>query len=185
MNAKTYTTAVVIIPPESIWPPIQALRQQHDRNVRRWMPHITLLYPFRPREAFAGLIAPLSQACASLAPFDVTFSTVSVFQHGRSSATVWLAPEPVAPIIALQTALWRVVPDCDDTRRRDGFTPHLSVGQSRGQGAGAKLRNALQVDWEPLTFTVTEVCLISRGEPPDDVFRVDSSVRIGTRHTLE
>lgn len=185
MNSKTYTTAVVIIPPESIWLPIQALRQRYDRNVRRWMPHITLLYPFRPREAFASLVTPFSHVCALLAPFDITFSNMSVFQHGCGSATIWLAPEPAMPLIALQTALWRVAPDCDDTRQRDGFTPHLSVGQARGQGAGTKLRDSLQVDWQPLTFTVTEVCLISRGEPPDDVFRVDSSVRIGTGDTLE
>jgi hypothetical protein len=40
---------LVIIPPEAVWEPIQAIRRRHDRKLRRWMPHITLLYPFRPR----------------------------------------------------------------------------------------------------------------------------------------
>ena len=47
MPNKTHTTAVVLIPPESVQPPIQAIRSVHDRNFLRWMPHITLLYPFR------------------------------------------------------------------------------------------------------------------------------------------
>jgi 2'-5' RNA ligase superfamily len=56
MEQKTHQTAVVLIPPEAVWPPIQALRQQYDRHVRRWMPHITLLYPFRPREEFERIV---------------------------------------------------------------------------------------------------------------------------------
>ncbi|MBI5480461.1 MAG: 2'-5' RNA ligase family protein [Deltaproteobacteria bacterium] len=46
---KTHHTAVVIIPPGEIWGPIQAIRQRHDQQFHRWMPHITPLYPFRPR----------------------------------------------------------------------------------------------------------------------------------------
>ena len=52
MSQKTHTTAAVLIPPEDVWGPIQAIRREHDRQFRRWMPHITLLYPFRPREQF-------------------------------------------------------------------------------------------------------------------------------------
>lgn len=41
MPAKTHRTAVVAMPPPEVWEPIQAIRRQHDRNVQRWMPHIT------------------------------------------------------------------------------------------------------------------------------------------------
>ena len=50
MPVKTHHTAVVAMPPPEVWEPIQAIRRQHDRNVHRWMPHITLLYPFMPHE---------------------------------------------------------------------------------------------------------------------------------------
>jgi hypothetical protein len=40
---KTHKTAVVVIPPDDLWAPIQALREKYDRHFRRWMPHITLL----------------------------------------------------------------------------------------------------------------------------------------------
>lgn len=54
-SPKTHKTAVVLIPPEECWPPIQAIRQEHDRHVRRWMPHMTMIYPFRPKEQFATM----------------------------------------------------------------------------------------------------------------------------------
>ena len=52
MHQKTHQTPVVIIPPKEIWASIQSIRQQHDTNYRRWMPHITLIYPFRPKAEF-------------------------------------------------------------------------------------------------------------------------------------
>ena len=41
-----HKTAAVIITPEDVWGPIQAIRQKHDSKVGRWMPHVTLTYPF-------------------------------------------------------------------------------------------------------------------------------------------
>ena len=52
MTQVTHKTALVVIPPESAWPPIQAIRAEHDRKVGRWMPHITLVYPFLPAGEF-------------------------------------------------------------------------------------------------------------------------------------
>ena len=53
--SKVYTTAVVIIPPEKIWETIQKIRRTYDRQFHRWMPHITLLYPFKPQSYFKEL----------------------------------------------------------------------------------------------------------------------------------
>ena len=39
---KTHQSAVVLIPPREVWAPIQAIRREHDRHLRRWMPHVTL-----------------------------------------------------------------------------------------------------------------------------------------------
>jgi len=65
MQALDHKTAAVIIPPEDVWEPIQAIRQRHDRKVGCWMPHITLFYPFLPRSRFgrtAGEIATVRNA---------------------------------------------------------------------------------------------------------------------------
>jgi len=181
MSEKTHTTAVVLIPPEAVWEPIQAIRRAHDRQVRRWMPHVTLLYPFRPREAFDALGPALAAACRAVEPFEVTLSAFRHFSHGRRRFTLWLAPEPLEHMRQLQEALWRAVPDYDDVRRhRGGFTPHLSVGQVRGVQTLRELLASLEATWQPLVFRAAEVSLIWRGEPPDDVFRVDRTLPLGS-----
>ena len=58
-NTKTICAAAVIIPPQEIWRPIQAMRARYDRHFARWMPHITLAFPFRPREEFESLVLDL------------------------------------------------------------------------------------------------------------------------------
>jgi 2'-5' RNA ligase len=134
MDKKTYTTAVVLIPPAELWEPIQVIRRVHDRHIRRWMPHITLLYPFRACEEFAGLAEQFSAVCGDVEPFRVDLVEMRWFQHRPGSYTLWLAPEPREVLVRLQALLGNIVPDCDDvTRHRDGFTPHLSIGQVRGE----------------------------------------------------
>ncbi len=178
--SKTHTTAVVSIPPVELWPPIQAIRQQYDRHFRRWMPHITLLYPFRPHTEFDGLAEGFAKICRDIQPFGVALTGIRVFRHRRAQFTLWLAPEPMEPWRHLQAALGRLVPDCDDvTRHHQGFTPHLTVGQIQGEAEMEHLHRALQATWRPLTFTAQAVSLIWRGEPPDDIFRVACRVPLG------
>jgi RNA 2',3'-cyclic 3'-phosphodiesterase len=180
VQRKTFTTAVVLIPPSEVQPAIQAMRQVHDRHFKRWMPHITLVYPFRPRHEFDQLAERFAAACEAIEPFQVELVEMRFFQHRRDSFTLWLAPEPKEALIRLQAILGSVVPDCDDVvRHRDGFTPHLSTGQVRGERQMLALQRILQAAWQPIAFTAHEVSLIWRGEPPDDVFRVGQAVRLG------
>jgi poly(A) polymerase len=60
--AKSHHSAVVIIPPEEVWEPIQALRRKYDRQIHRWMPHINLLYPFVAEQHFQEVM-PLAAIC--------------------------------------------------------------------------------------------------------------------------
>jgi 2'-5' RNA ligase len=180
MECKTQTTAVVLIPPAELWEPIQAIRRRHDRNVRRWMPHVTLIYPFRPRDQFEHLAEAFAPVCRAIEPFQMVLSELRCFEHGHGSHTLWLSPEPRAPLLELQSSLRRIVPDCDDVSAFEGgFTPHLSVGQAIGREAMMRLSTALQAAWSPLAFPVKEVSLIARGEPPDDVFRVVETIALG------
>ena len=83
-------------------------------------------------------------------------------------------------MVRLQAALEAAVPDCDDvSAHRDGFTPHLSVGQVQGHEAMKELQAELQVSWQPLTFVADKVSLIWRGQPPDDIFRIDRNICLG------
>jgi RNA 2',3'-cyclic 3'-phosphodiesterase len=180
MSKKTYTTAVVLIPPAEVWEPIQNIRRAHDRHLQRWMPHITLLYPFREREEFAGLAEQFAAVCRDVEPFHLDLLEMRCFQHRRESYTLWLAPEPRDPLVQLQARLGKIVPDCDDViRHGDGFTPHLSVGQVRGTRQMITLQEELQTGWQPIGFTVRAITLIWRHEPPDDVFRSAQIVKLG------
>jgi len=179
---KTHRTAAVIIPPRAVWDPIQAIRRQHDRQFRRWMPHITLLYPFRPRSEFEKLSLEFAKVCADLEPFEVELADFDSFKHSKGSRTIWLAPLPQEPLIRLHHALARVVPECNDTALfPGGFKPHLSVGQTRGIRSEFLIKS-LRRDWRPLRFSVPAIHLIWRGEKPDDIFRVGMSVPLGPGH---
>jgi 2'-5' RNA ligase len=166
-----------------VWPSIQAIRERYDRHAYRWvMPHITLLYPFRPQAEFPLLTEQLRMACRTLVPFLVCLKAFRYFDHGRGSYTLWLAPEPEHAVKQLQGVLQGVVPDCDDVSRyAQGFTPHLSVAQARGQAMLERLKDDLQAAWQPLSFEAAAVQLIWRNTPPDDVFRVGSTIPLGTQ----
>jgi 2'-5' RNA ligase len=178
---KTHHTAVVLIPPPKVWEPIQAIRRVHDKQVRRWMPHITLLYPFRPLEELPAMARSLTTALRPLAPFPVELEALHFFRHGPRSHTIWLAPEPAGPLVALEAALRAAAPDCDEQARHEGgFHPHLSVGQFGGRAEEVPaFIDSLSAGWRPLRFVASVVSLIARGDPPDDVFAVEAEVPLG------
>jgi len=175
---KTPTAAVVWIPPESQWEPIQAIRRRYDRHLARWMPHMTLLYPFRPREDFDAIEPALRQACAQLPPFEAELREVRSFEHSAHSHTMWIAPEPSAAFQELQSVLQAAVPDCNDVSNYSGgYTPHLSVGQSHGPPELPRRMADVRSGWSPVRVQVSEVAMIHRvGET---AFVVDRNVRLG------
>jgi poly(A) polymerase len=176
--SKTPTAAVVWIPPETEWEPIQAIRKRYDRHFARWMPHVTLLYPFRPREQFDQVEPLLREALKEIPPFEADLREVRSFQHGPQSHTMWISPEPSAAFRELQSVLQAKVPDCDDvTKYESGFTPHLSVGQSHGPPELQRRLADVRASWSPKRVPVKDVALIARiGET---AFFVDRTIPLG------
>jgi len=174
----TPTTAVVLIPPRVAWEPIQAIRRVHDRQVSRWMPHVTLLYPFWPAARFDEAAVRLAEACAGIATFGVTLVRFRSFAHSPRRFTIWLEPDPREPLVRLQTALQAAFPECDaQSRFPGGFTPHLSVGQAQGEGGLETLLDRIRPGWRPLRLDVTEVSVIARDERGP--FEVIRTARLG------
>eukprot|EP01116_Phalansterium_solitarium_P001246 TRINITY_DN11023_c0_g1_i1.p2 TRINITY_DN11023_c0_g1~~TRINITY_DN11023_c0_g1_i1.p2 ORF type:complete len:296 (-),score=81.44 TRINITY_DN11023_c0_g1_i1:198-1046(-) len=179
---KVVKTAVVIIPPESVWGPIQRIRELHDKSYRRWMPHINLLYPFVSQSSFDDVLPALKQALSAFQPFQVTLAAFEHFTH-RGSCTIWLRPdvdrECAGQLQRLQQALERAVPVCDDLSHLSaaGFTPHLSVGQwSKTEVEQAS--HELQSGWQPLSFQVSQAFVIARNTF-DEPFRVHVRLPLG------
>ena len=171
MVNKTHTTAIVLIPPEAVQSPIQAIRQIHDRNFRRWMPHITLLYPFAERRDFAEVTPALTKATQQVSPFSIELARFDAFQH-RRSCTMFLVPEPADEIVRLHSVLLEHLSDYDDTARfTGGFHPHLSVGQFQHRSLHTE-QQRLQTEWQPIQCEVDAISLIYRSPETDDRFVV-------------
>jgi 2'-5' RNA ligase len=177
----THQSAVVLVPPVEAWERIQAIRRDHDRQFRRWMPHVTLLYPFLPRSELDGALPIAQEALAAIPPFELTLPRLDAFRHRCGTSTLWLAPEPKEALVTVQRALVRALPACDAVNRfASGFTPHLSVGQARGDEALRALRASLE-PWTPIAFAARQVTIIVRDPPPRDVFRTFAEVPLGRR----
>ncbi|WP_433615996.1 RNA repair domain-containing protein [Dactylosporangium sp. CA-139114] len=169
-----HTSALVVRPPEHVWPQIQAVRSRHDPSYGRWMPHINLVYGFVPQADFEAAAAVVAEVVAGTGPIRVRLSEVRRFDH-RGSTTVWVAPSPLDALRRLQSALAARFPGCAS---RD-FVAHLTIAKLTGASI-EPVYAALRRDWQPLEFTINAVDLISRGA--DTPFTVRHSVPLSTGH---
>lgn len=176
---KVYTSAVVIIPPQENWIPIQEIRKIYDQNIHRWMPHITLLYPFRPKTDYNILEKFFFEICNMIPAFEITLQDFHYFNHGRQNYTLWLKPEPLRMIQDLQAKILKIVPDCNDVNKfKRGFRPHLSVGQIKGKNNLFDIIQSLQNQWEELKFLVNEIFFISREKSKTSQFEIKKRIQL-------
>ncbi|MFI8104432.1 poly(A) polymerase [Streptomyces sp. NPDC086023] len=172
----TARTALAWLPPRELWPSVQGLRLAHDPAVRRWPPHVNLLFGFVPEcefERAAGLVAEVAAGTPS---FPVRLAGVDTFGH-REDATVWLDPaaDGDAPWQELRAALVARFPRCRG--RAGGFTPHLTLGRTGDpQRVAAACAEALAD--AASTTRVGELALLSRRG--DEPMRVRATVALGT-----
>ncbi|KAF2621728.1 hypothetical protein BU25DRAFT_415923 [Macroventuria anomochaeta] len=164
----TYKTAIALLPRASITPPIEAVRYIHDKNYRRWPPHINLIYPFlasplettdsnAPRLSQA-IQARLEKATSGIRAFQVSLGAdpPRTFTHSKTSRTVWLGPVPDENVKELQSALQAEFGECDSDQR--AFTPHLSVGQARTDKVAEQLS-------KEITNGIAGFCQLQDGAP--------------------
>ena len=176
--SKFYNSAVVIIPPQEKRDSIQEIRKIYDRGFNKWMPHITLLYPFRPKTEYMTLEKEFSERCRTIKPFEISFRSFKSFSHEDQNFTLWLDPEPADLIICLQTEILKLVPDCNDVNKfKDGFKPHLSVGQIKGKQILLKVISKLQKNWQDITFFLDKIYFIYRENIKSSQFKIAKQIQ--------
>jgi 2'-5' RNA ligase len=174
--AKDHTSACVIIPPEEIWQPIEKIRRKHDRRVDRWMPHITLMFPFRHRSEYPSLEREFTETCQRIEAFPITLNEFGFFRHRYQTYTIWLDPQPNDPIVHLQGELLRITPDCNDVNNfRGGYQPHLSLGQFTTYKIDRYI-NRFKKKWDKLSFFVDEIYFINRKNTKNSRFKIEKAI---------
>jgi 2'-5' RNA ligase len=105
-------------------------------------PHITLVFPFVPAaQATDSLVSELSELVRECACF-----TFDLGELRRFSTTLYLAPEPSEPFVALSEALADRYPDCAPQVHAFGeVVPHLTVAEG-----SAELMEAASNEIQPL-----------------------------------
>ncbi|KAF2194555.1 hypothetical protein K469DRAFT_706023 [Zopfia rhizophila CBS 207.26] len=117
----SHKSALALLPPSTITPPIEAVRQTHDKQFARWPPHINLIYPFlaSPSEVAENektaeqqgdgvqassdpspphlkheIYSRIHKVTKGIQPFHISLlaDPPGAFSHSKRSKTVWLDP---------------------------------------------------------------------------------------------
>jgi poly(A) polymerase len=178
--ATVHRSALAIVPPRSVWGPVQRLRARHDaERFERWMPHLNLLYGFFDAPHLPAAARALRELLPAHEPIEVVLDRVITFEHS-SSTTIALAPDArsAAALIRLQRALVERFPQCTEQNRgpKGTFTPHLTLG--RGNRDTATLLKREIAPALPLRWRADEIAILHR---PGQVFSVHEAIPLGAK----
>jgi poly(A) polymerase len=160
---RSASTALVLLPPEPLVQALDAIRQGKDQAFGRWPAHITVRHPFVAPERVEEAVVQLAHALVQAEPLQVALTSTGLFSHAGERWTLWAAPTPAPPLLALRAQVDEALPHLREGRP---YTPHLTL--ATGEGPLPQLdpvpREPFQVD--RLVVLVREA---DRFEPVDHV----------------
>jgi 2'-5' RNA ligase len=126
--------------------------------------HVTLLFPWVPREALDGAyLERATRVLAATEPFEFELAGLAEFP-----GVLWAAPEPAAPIVALIEALAAEFPEFPPYEgAHDTVIPHATVAvvdEAEQAAVAARLRARLE-PLLPARVRATEATLLEEWAP--------------------
>jgi 2'-5' RNA ligase len=129
-------------------------------------PHITLLYPWRPAPLGQQDLSAAAAAIAGTTPFTLRFNRLGRFSS--LPGTLYLQPEPDAPLRSLIRTLTRAFPDTPPYEGRFlDPVPHLTVARAETASALEDLATAVMHTLQthlPLLVRVRYLVVQEEGE---------------------
>eukprot|EP01130_Rhizamoeba_saxonica_P002202 TRINITY_DN12056_c0_g1_i1.p1 TRINITY_DN12056_c0_g1~~TRINITY_DN12056_c0_g1_i1.p1 ORF type:complete len:844 (-),score=168.87 TRINITY_DN12056_c0_g1_i1:167-2698(-) len=178
---STSHCVINIVPPRSCWT-MQNFRSQHLPN-QRCGPHFSFVDPFVTIENVDEAADILREILADVEPFQVEFNSFSEFLRPKNSM-LFLDPT-FTPKNGLDNLLERIMehfPQCDDQIKMNGkFVPHLSLARFDDHSELHKMKQTLESTWEPVSFKVNEIYILTRVE--DNPFVVSHVIPLGDSNT--
>lgn len=182
--AISHRSAFCLIPPESLWAPIQRIRETYDKQFHRWMPHVNVLYPFyENKDDQFEICSKIAQnVCENFAPIRLRFTHESFkhLKHGKNNCTMVLMPceEETEKLRNFHAKLQAAFPEAGDKRFPE-FKPHLSLGQFTAKNVEAK-KTEFASEWKnsdvDLEWNLSEIFMISRADF-NDPFRIIHEIK--------
>lgn len=173
---KVFHTALVIIPSNDIWEDIQEIRKEYDSHFQRWMPHITILFPFVSPEEFIIVKENLMEVLSNeIEPFEVNLNEFGYFNQ-KSNSTLWLKPESTQ-LQPLYELIKKTIPSLFKDERPE-FIPHLTLGQFQKTEVKSIIKE-FKKNWKSISFKCSSIELIQR-DNKESPFYIKESIKLGT-----
>ena len=170
-------TAIVILPPEKLWPQINALRSGRDPKFPRWMPHIPLLHPFINISAsqLPTVVHALQCIAKRVPPFRVHLNGFSTVTE-KETASIYLNAEPLRPFEGVIRRLFAMLTAAYSMCCAPQITK-VPIGTCKAKDA-ASIVIEMESEWPATVFDVQQIHVITRNSQRD-AMRVCSSIQLG------
>lgn len=161
-SSESYETALCILPPQDLWPPIDRFRALNDKGYGKWPPHINLMYPFVPPNELDKAVKILAEVEHSRGlPHRVTLTDADTFAH-RHDSTIFLCPNAEDTNHALEALATRLNEALGRVGRKP-YRSHMTVAQSLDSHSD---RHKFLLDkarlLSPISWEVSELAVLVR-----------------------
>ncbi|KAK0643525.1 2'-5' RNA ligase superfamily-domain-containing protein [Cercophora newfieldiana] len=160
----SHDTALCIIPPKHLWPPIDRLRSLYDKAYEKWPPHVNLIYPFVRPDLLPSAAQRIGESLQTEPeePLRVSLANTGVFPHKHDN-TIYLHDSSAQTASRLEALRHRILRALGGSASGRPFQMHMTVAQTEDVHADMhkflvdKVSLVPTVEWD-----VDRLCLLVR-----------------------